>query len=76
MSGKQAMHWTKAGTGWICRVPPDAIFTMKVQPKGDGRWTWEVLPSEGERTIASGIVSSLGAAKTISENFVRRSGKI
>ena len=28
----------------FCRVPPDAVFTMKVQPKGDGRWTWEIFP--------------------------------
>ena len=68
------MHWTKDGTGWQCRVLPDAIFTMKVQPKGDGRWTWEVYPRTGERTIAGGIVSSLGAAKTICENFANRSG--
>ena len=68
------MKWTKDGTGWICRVPPDAIFTLKVQPKGDGRWTWEVYPRVGDRTIAGGVVPSLGGAKTISENFVNRSG--
>ena len=28
------MHWAKDGAGWICRVAPDAVFTMKVQPKG------------------------------------------
>ena len=55
-------------------MPPDAIFTMKVLPKGDGRWTWEVYPQKGQRTIAGGIVSSLGAAKTICENFANRSG--
>ena len=70
------MHWTKDGAGWVCRVPPEAIFTMKVQPKGDGRWTWEIVRQGGDRTIAGGIVSTLGAAKTISENFANRSGKI
>jgi hypothetical protein len=70
------MKWNKDGSGWRCVVAPDAVFTMKVQPKGDGRWTWEVFPRGGERTIAGGIVSSLGAAKTISENFANRSGKL
>jgi hypothetical protein len=70
------MKWTKDGAGFICVVAPDAIFTMKVQPKGDGRWNWEVYPQGGDRTVAGGVVNSLGAAKTISENFVKRSGKI
>jgi hypothetical protein len=70
------MKWTKDGSGWRCVVPPDAVFTLKVQPKGDGRWNWEVLPQGSDRTVAGGIVSSLGGAKTISENFARRSGKI
>jgi hypothetical protein len=70
------MRWAKDGTGWICRVAPDAVFTMKIRPKGDGRWTWEVFPHGGERTIAGGVVSSLGAAKTVSENFANRSGKV
>jgi hypothetical protein len=68
-----AMKWTKDGAGWICRVA-EGVFTMKVQPKGDGRWNWEVYPQGKDRTIAGGVVSSLGAAKTISENFVNRSG--
>jgi hypothetical protein len=73
------MKWTKDGPGWLCRVapvPPDVVFMLKVQPKGDGRWAWEVFPGAGDRTIASGVVSSLGAAKTITENFANRSGKI
>jgi hypothetical protein len=71
-----AMRWTKDGGGWTCRVEPDAIFTLKVTPKGDGRWDWVVYPQGGDRTIAGGIVNSLGAAKTICENFATRSGKI
>ena len=69
------MHWAKDGAGWVCRVNRDAVFTMKVQPKGDGRWTWEVYPQE-DRTIARGIVSTLGAAKMVCENFANRSGKV
>jgi hypothetical protein len=49
---------------------------LKVTPKGDGRWDWVVYPQGGDRTIAGGIVNSLGAAKTICENFATRSGKI
>lgn len=70
------MHWTQDGAGLCCRVGPDAVFTMKVKPKGDGRWTWEVFPRGRDHTVAAGIVSSLGAAKTISENFVSRSGLV
>ena len=70
------MQWRKDGAGWVCRVAPDTVFTMKVQPKGDGRWNWEVYPRGGDRTIAGGVVSSLGAAKTICENFANRSGKL
>jgi hypothetical protein len=70
------MTWTKDGDGWIWRVAPDAIFTVKLRPKGDGRWTWEVRARDGKGALASGIVSSLGAAKTVSENFVRRSGAV
>ena len=74
--GAMAMQWKKDGAGWVCRVPPEAIFTMKVQPKGDGRWTWEILRQAGDRVIAGGVVTTLGAAKTICENFANRSGKI
>ena len=70
------MQWTKDGAGWICRVAPDALFTMKVQPKGDGRWTWEIFRRGTDRAAATGIVSSLGAAKTVTENYAKRSGLI
>ena len=70
------MKWTKDGDGYLCRVPPEVVFTMRVQPKKDGRWTWEIFPRNGQRTIAGGTVSSLGAAKTICENFANRSGLI
>jgi hypothetical protein len=67
------MKWTKDGTGWTCRVA-DGVFTLKVLPKPDGRWDWEVYPKDGRYSIAGGIVNSLGAAKTICENFANRSG--
>jgi hypothetical protein len=70
------MQWEKDGTGWICRVPPDAIFTMKVKPKGDGRWNWEIYPQGRDHTIASGTAAALGAAKATAENFAKRSGLV
>ena len=70
------MRWKKDGTGWICLAGPDAVFTMKVQPKGDGRWTWTVWAKGGESPLATGVGNSLGGAKMVSENFATRSGKI
>jgi hypothetical protein len=70
------MKWMKDGDGWICRVPPDALFTLKAQPKGDGRWNWAVYPQGRDHTIATGVTSSLGAAKRVTENFVNRSGLV
>jgi hypothetical protein len=67
------MKWTKDGANWISRVG-DGVFTMKALLKPDGRWDWEVYPRDGRYAIAGGIVNSLGAAKTICENFVNRSG--
>jgi hypothetical protein len=68
------MKWTKDGTGFVCLVPPAAVFTLRVKPKGDGRWTWEVYPRGREHTVASGVSGAVGAAKATSENFARRSG--
>ena len=71
------MHWTKDAAGRICRTPRRALHDVKVQPKGDGRIdTYAVFPRGGDRTIAGGIVNTLGGAKTICENFANRSGKM
>jgi hypothetical protein len=71
------MHWTKSGPDqWICRIPPDARFTLKAFIKGDGRWTWEVYSGATLDPMASGIVGSLNAAKNAMEGFLKRSGHL
>lgn len=51
-------------------------FSVKVQPKGDGRWTWEVRDRDKPNPMATGVGASLGAAKTAAEQFVVRSGRV
>ncbi len=63
------LAWSKSGDAWTCSVEP---FTMKVAPKGDGRWNWQVFKGSANPT-ASGVAASLGAAKTAAEQFVKRS---
>jgi hypothetical protein len=69
------MHWTKAANDqWICRVPPNARFTLKALAKADGRWSWEVFSGDTEAPMATGIVGSVGAAKNATELFLKRLG--
>jgi hypothetical protein len=70
-----ALWWTKgAANHWLCRVPPEARFTLKVFPKGDGRWSWEVFSGTTPDPMATGIVNSLGAAKAATERFLKSAG--
>jgi len=71
------MHWNKiAGEQWICRVPPNARFTMKVAPKGDGRFTWAVFAGEATNPAATGIAQNLGGAKATAEQYLKRSADL
>jgi hypothetical protein len=67
----QAILWVKADAGFSARIEP---FVLKVDPKGDGRWNWQVLKNATRNPVATGVASSLGAAKTACEQFVKRSG--
>ena len=68
------MTWTKeAKDHWSARVGP---FLVKVAPKGDGRWAWQVFRDSAPNPTATGIRASLGAAKTATEQFVKRSGLV
>jgi len=68
------MKWEKAaGDRWSARVEP---FTLKVEPKGDGRWSWQVFQGASPNPTATGIAASLGAARTATEQFVKRSGLV
>jgi hypothetical protein len=68
------LAWTKQ--------PADAVraaagpFVANVSPKGDGRWNWAVYADGSANATATGIASSLGAAKTACEQFVKRSGRV
>ncbi len=67
------LQWSKgAGDLWTCVVEP---FSLRVAPKGDGRWNWQIFKGATNPT-ASGVASSLGAAKTVTEQFVKRSGLV
>ena len=71
------MQWTRAGIDqWICRLPPDARYTLKVFVKGDGRWSWEVFAGTTKSPMATGIAANVGGAKKTAELFVTRAGCI
>lgn len=66
--------WNKgAGDQWSAQQGP---FALRVAPKGDGRWTWQIFRDNKTNAEASGVATSLGAARTAAENFVKRSGLI
>jgi len=67
------ISWKKQGTAWRSAAGP---FVLRVAPKGDGRFTWEVVADGADSPQASGIGTSLGAAKTAGEQYVLRSGRI
>ena len=51
-------------------------FVVKITPKGDGRFGWQIFTGDAHNPTATGIANSLGAAKTTTEQFVKRSGLI
>ena len=66
------MSWTKApNDGLRCQAGP---FSLVVAPKGDGRWNWQIFKEGTGNAVASGVAASLGAAKTATEQFAKRSG--
>ena len=70
-----AMTWTKsAGDRWTKAPAEGGRFSIKVYPRGDGRWVWEVFAAGAVNPTATGIARNLGAAKSVSEQFVQRSG--
>ncbi|RYE92136.1 MAG: hypothetical protein EOO75_07345 [Myxococcales bacterium] len=68
------MSWTKsAGDRWTFRRSSDDPYTVKVFPRGDGRWVWEILAGDATNPTATGIARNLGAAKTVSTQLLERS---
>jgi len=69
------MKWRK-NTGsdlWTTSAGP---YTVKVEPKGDGRWNWTIINGDKPNPEATGVRPSLGAAKTAVELYVKRSGHV
>jgi hypothetical protein len=65
-----AMKWTKTAKGLLLsRVGP---LSITIEPMGDGRLRWTILRDGKNGSEAGGVRSSLGAAKTAVEQFVRR----
>ena len=54
-----------------CEIGP---FVIRLEEKPDGRWSWQVFAGTTTSAQASGVVASLGAAKTVTEQYVKRSG--
>ena len=65
-----AINWTKkSGDVWSGRAGP---LVLTIQPKGDGRWTWQVFDEGNPNPMASGVATSLGGAKNVVDQFVKR----
>lgn len=47
-------------------------FVIRVLPKPDGRWTWDVTREGASSPLASGIAANANQAKRNAENFVQR----
>lgn len=54
-----------------CEIGP---FVLVLEEKPDGRWSWTVFSGKATSPQASGVSASLGAAKTVTEQYVKRSG--
>jgi hypothetical protein len=67
------MDWKKiGGNQWSCEV--DSRFSLRADLMGDGRWAWKVLAVGAGAPMATGIVTSPGAAKQAMENFLKKKG--
>jgi len=68
------IRWTREpGDLWRGVVSP---FALTIRPKGDGRWSWQIFVEDSPNPTATGVAASLGAAKTVTEQFVKRSGRV
>lgn len=51
-------------------------FLLKVQPQGDGRWSWSVFKDDTPNPEATGLARSLNGAKAVIEQYVKRTGLV
>ena len=68
------LQWTKDAKDVL--TAHAGPFTVKITPKGDGRFGWQIFTGDAHNPTATGVGASLGAAKTTTEQFVKRSGLI
>jgi hypothetical protein len=69
-----SLNWTKKPVNdWSATAGP---FAITIKPKGDGRYNWQVIKGDQLNPMAAGVANSLGAAKTVVEQFVNRSGLV
>lgn len=69
----ERIAWNKSGDAWIATAGP---FALRVRPKGDGRFEWHVFEGSATNPTATGVAASLGAARTATEQFAKRSGRV
>jgi len=67
------IKWKKARDGKSVTAVVGPLSVVLAQT-GDGRWTWQVTKDGAQNPMASGVAGSLGAAKTVTAQFVSRSG--
>lgn len=67
-------RWTKTPPGKLTSKVGSLL--LEIEPKGDGRFNWRVFKADTQNPMASGVASSLGAAKTVIQQFATRSGLV
>jgi hypothetical protein len=69
-----SIKWTKSSEdAWTAAMGP---FRLVLQGKADGRWSWQIFNGDVPNPTATGLATSLGAAKNVTEQFVKRSGLV
>lgn len=77
--GATDFRWTedttdpKGATSLTCRSGP---LTMRLQKKGDGRWSWHVFKDGADSAMATGLATSIGSAKSVAQQFAARTGLV
>lgn len=71
--GAVTLTWSKDAKGDVCATHEP--FRAVLEAKPDGRYLWQIFESGTESSIATGIATNLGAAKTKAAQFIARSDK-
>lgn len=68
------LRWNKTPAGKLSAKAGPLL--LEIEPKGDGRFDWRVFREAAPNPMASGIANSLGAAKTVTQQFALRTGLV